>query len=52
MREKKKLQHFVDSWMLTFRLIDWTKKDTVGVAVSILSGICGSLLCLWVVSAI
>lgn len=44
---RKKLRNFVESWVLTFQLMTWTRKDTVGLAVSILSGICGSLLCLW-----
>lgn len=49
---KKTLRKFVESWALTFRLVNWTRKDTVGLAVSILSGICGCLLCLWVVGVI
>ena len=49
---KKKLRNFVESWALTFRLAAWKRKDTVGLAVSILSGIFGSLLCLWLLGII
>ncbi len=49
---RKKLRNFVESWVITFRLVAWTRKDTVGLAVSILSGICGSLLCLWLLGMI
>lgn len=49
---KKKLRNFVESWALTFRLVAWKRKDTVGLAVSILSGIFGSLLCLWLLGII
>lgn len=52
MGEKKKLRHFVKSWILTFQLIGWTKKDTAKLAVSIVSGIFGSILCLWMVGII
>lgn len=49
---KKKLRDFMESWALTFRLVDWERKDTVGLAVSIVSGIFGSILCLWMVGII
>lgn len=49
---RKRIRRFLESWRRTFQLVTWTKKDTAELVVSILSGICGSLLCLWMVGVI
>lgn len=48
MEKSHRLKRFTESVQMSWRLLfsQWTKKDTIELAISIVSGICGSLLCL------